>query len=366
MVRFGLSKWFGVGSAFVGEGFFSLFSKTLGAERPICEKLADPISAGGRKHEEEGSQAASEQNRSRGNSIRLGSQEGERYTVVLATKVHRLGTRIKATFERRWRRLKKNYFHMLLNRHLSQEAKSDREFLKKAREKHHHEYNGKKEPLITIVVLTYHRSKVLVERTIPSILRQTYKNFEVIVAGDCCTDDTEERMREITDPRVTFYNLPYRYKYPKDKEKMRLIQGFGAHAAALERAKGSWVAYMDDDDVADPHHLESLLNFAVSREFEFVFARHRVEKQSGVWIDEPLKAQAPTGYPPFTGNVIPHRTVLYRRYLRLFRPTPDNMRFNIGGDQYTWLRMGRAGVNSGFLPKVVAKKHLRAAYSSIE
>src|SRR5260370_22450535 len=55
-------------------------------------------------------------------------------------------------------------------------------------------------PLVTVIVTTYNRSRLLTERCIPSILGQTYDNLELIVVGDGCTDDTEELVSQLNDP----------------------------------------------------------------------------------------------------------------------------------------------------------------------
>ena len=87
------------------------------------------------------------------------------------------------------------------------------------------------EPLVTIRIPTYVRSRLLVERALPSIARQTYQNFEVIVVGDGCTNDTAERIEAFGDPRVRFVNLPYRYPYPDDPEDRWTVAGAGSNAA---------------------------------------------------------------------------------------------------------------------------------------
>ena len=71
------------------------------------------------------------------------------------------------------------------------------------------------QPLVSVNVATYNRAKLLTERCIPSVLGQTYDNLELIVVGDGCTDETEELVAEIDDPRLTFVNLP-RDSYPED------------------------------------------------------------------------------------------------------------------------------------------------------
>ena len=60
------------------------------------------------------------------------------------------------------------------------------------------------EPLISIRIATRNRSKTLIDKAIKSILKQTYQNFEVIIVGDYCTDDTEQRIKGLGDKRIQF------------------------------------------------------------------------------------------------------------------------------------------------------------------
>ena len=60
--------------------------------------------------------------------------------------------------------------------------------------------------LVSVVIATYNRSNVL-RLAIETVLWQTYTNWEIVVVGDCCTDDTAEVVASFKAPRVRFYNL---------------------------------------------------------------------------------------------------------------------------------------------------------------
>ena len=122
---------------------------------------------------------------------------------------------------------------------------------------------GESDPLVTIRIPTYVRSGLLVERALRSIARQTHQNFEVIVVGDGCTNDTAERIEEFGDPRISSVNLPYRYPYPEDPEHRWSVAGAPGVNAATELARGSWLAMLNDDDEFEPQHLECLLETPV-------------------------------------------------------------------------------------------------------
>jgi len=105
-------------------------------------------------------------------------------------------------------------------------------------------------PRVTILIPTYDWSQVL-PFAIRSALAQSEGDFELIVVGDGCTDDTAEVVASFSDPRVRWHALP---------------ENSGGQAApnnaGLGLARGGWVAYLGHDDVWHPHHLETLLRAA--------------------------------------------------------------------------------------------------------
>ncbi|MFI5174004.1 MAG: glycosyltransferase family 2 protein [Terriglobia bacterium] len=95
------------------------------------------------------------------------------------------------------------------------------------------------------IILPTHRRPHTVGYSIQSVLRQTYPSFHLHVVGDGCDSNTESIVRSFVDPRVHFY--PFR----KGK-------GFGyVHRnVVLRQTSGEYVAYIADDDLWFPDHLE--------------------------------------------------------------------------------------------------------------
>src|SRR5213593_1427755 len=62
-------------------------------------------------------------------------------------------------------------------------------------------------PSVSVFIPTYNWSTVL-PYSIGSVLRQTFTDFELLVVGDGCTDDSAEVVAAIDDPRVRWINLP--------------------------------------------------------------------------------------------------------------------------------------------------------------
>ena len=67
-------------------------------------------------------------------------------------------------------------------------------------------------PLISVCIPTFNRAKILMERAVDSVFSQSYQNFELIIIGDNCTDDTTKLLSKIKDRRLIFENLKERKK----------------------------------------------------------------------------------------------------------------------------------------------------------
>jgi hypothetical protein len=102
-------------------------------------------------------------------------------------------------------------------------------------------------PRVTVIIAAYNCSHTL-KCALTTVLGQSYPDFEVLVIGDCCTDDSEQVVAAFDDPRVHWFNLP-----------QRVGSQSGPNNEGLRRARGDCIAYLGQDDLWFPWHLESLL-----------------------------------------------------------------------------------------------------------
>jgi len=100
-------------------------------------------------------------------------------------------------------------------------------------------------PRVTVVMATFNWSSVL-PYSIGSVLDQTFTDFELLVVGDDCTDDSAEVVGAIEDPRVRWTNL-----------EARAGHQFGPNNEGIRQARGEFIAYLGHDDLWLPHHLAS-------------------------------------------------------------------------------------------------------------
>jgi glycosyltransferase involved in cell wall biosynthesis len=102
------------------------------------------------------------------------------------------------------------------------------------------------QPFITIVIPTYNRLP-LVRQAIASVLGQTYGNWELIIVDDGSGDDTVKIIRSIPDPRIRVLELPH-------CGNIAVLRNTGVKAGS-----GSWLAFLDSDDIWVPQKLEMQL-----------------------------------------------------------------------------------------------------------
>lgn len=90
-------------------------------------------------------------------------------------------------------------------------------------------------PKVSVVIPTHNRAHLLA-RALQSILRQTYRNIEILVVDDGSTDQTTHTVGSFNDSRIVY---------------IRSAQNKGAAAArniGINAAEGEFVAFQDSDD----------------------------------------------------------------------------------------------------------------------
>ncbi len=102
-------------------------------------------------------------------------------------------------------------------------------------------------PRVSVIIATYNWSSVL-RLAIESVLLQTYPDFELLVVGDACTDDSEEVVSAFSDPRVSWTNLP-----------ANSGSQHGPNNYGIQSSRGEYIAYLGTDDLWYRTHLESLI-----------------------------------------------------------------------------------------------------------
>lgn len=104
------------------------------------------------------------------------------------------------------------------------------------------------QPLVTVCIPTFNRRSLLAA-SLGSVLAQPFDDVEIIVSDNASTDDTEEYVRSIDDPRLTYDRLD---------ENIGL---FGNLTRALQLGGGRYRVVLPDDDLMLPGNLEAKTAF---------------------------------------------------------------------------------------------------------
>ncbi len=102
-------------------------------------------------------------------------------------------------------------------------------------------------PLVSIVMPAYNAEKYIAE-SVNSILTQTYKNFELLIADDCSTDRTREILSAFNDSRISFHPNETNQGYLKTCNKL------------FSLCNGELVTFQDADDISVYDRIEKQVN----------------------------------------------------------------------------------------------------------
>ena len=155
------------------------------------------------------------------------------------------------------------------------------------------------EPRVSIIIPTYNWSSVL-RLAIRSVLWQTEQNFELLVIGDGCTDDSEEVVKAFGDARIRWHNLP------KNSGSQSAPNNMG-----LALARGPYIAYLGHDDVWHPEHLRSMFSAIESARADVASSLVEMIGPKGTNFRQITGIYPADGYDGATG--LPPSGLLHRR-----------------------------------------------------
>ena len=138
----------------------------------------------------------------------------------------------------------------------------------------------KNQPLVSIVMPTKDR-EYIIPRAIRSIIEQTYKNWELLVINDG-GKDIKHVIDEFADSRIKYINLEKNYG-------KSYANNFG-----IKKSGGKIIAYLDDDDILHPNHLELSVSYLLKYPSRHVVYSdyikvHSIPNKTGVYF--PLKKE---------------------------------------------------------------------------
>jgi glycosyltransferase involved in cell wall biosynthesis len=185
-------------------------------------------------------------------------------------------------------------------------------------------------PRVSVIIPTYNRAK-LISEAVESVLRQTYKPYEIIVVDDGSTDNTEEVLKKY-EGKITY--LRQRNSGPSRTRNN-----------GIRAATGELIGFLDSDDIWLPQKLEAQVKFQAGKRdvglvasayyrHDIVLDTQTIERQKTSTLGELTFADF------LVKNRIATPTVLARKEC-FDRLGMFNERYIFAEDYDMWLRIAR-------------------------
>ena len=130
---------------------------------------------------------------------------------------------------------------------------------------------------ISVIIPTYNRKKYI-KRAIDSVIRQSYKPFEIIVIDDGSTDGTYELIKQ---------------SYSSSQISLKKQKNNGVSSArnkGIKLANGDWIAFLDSDDEWFENKLELQVR-EIKKSKTFICHTNEIWIRNGIRVNQMKKHQ---------------------------------------------------------------------------
>ena len=156
--------------------------------------------------------------------------------------------------------------------------------------------------LVSIITPIFN-SEIYISETIESVINQTYTNWELILIDDNSTDKTIEIVNQFIEKN----------------NRIKLLRNKTNLGAAITRnkgiiiAKGSYITFLDSDDLWKPNKLEKQINFMQKEMCDISFSSYEQIDEFGKPLNKRIKALPVLSYKKcLKSNYIGNLTGMYK------------------------------------------------------
>lgn len=198
---------------------------------------------------------------------------------------------------------------------------------------------GNQSPLVSVIMPVYNAGGFLTQ-AIESILKQTYKNWELIIVDDASTDNSWKT--------ITYFQKLYPKKIRAfQTPKQTNAAGNGATNYGMKYAKGTFIARMDADDISLPKRLEKQVVYMLSHpELILLGTQATVINQTGKIIGQKIMPTTHQEIYKQYGVFHPmiHPSVMIRKKLLPNKKRIYEMKWGTNDDYYTFFKLLNHGL----------------------
>lgn len=192
---------------------------------------------------------------------------------------------------------------------------------------------------VSIIMPAYNSAR-FIRHAVESVLAQTYTDWELLIVDDCSSDNTEQVVSAIKDPRIRY---------------MRNEQNMGAASTrnrALRQAEGRYIAFLDSDDLWTPDKLEKQIAFMKQHDYAFTFANYQIIQEDGTPTNKVLHMPLSLSYHQYLKNTaIGCLTVVIDKQKTGYFEMPN---IKSSHDMALWLLIMKRGFKAYAIPECLA------------
>lgn len=200
-------------------------------------------------------------------------------------------------------------------------------------------------PLVSVIIPTFNRSSVI-QRSVQSVLSQSYSNLELIIVDDGSTDDTLNLLSSFEeDKRVRVFS--------QNNHGVSQARNF-----AIKKAKGEYISFLDSDDEWLINKLEKQIDFILANP-EYLWC-HTEE----IWIRNGIRVNPKKKHSKGGGNqfipslsmcmISPSTVLIHKSIFKKFGMFRED--YPVCEDYDLWLKIS-SQLEIGFIETAQIKKY---------
>ena len=125
------------------------------------------------------------------------------------------------------------------------------------------------------IIIPVYNSQKFIKKAIDSVLKQSFKNWRLIIVDDASTDDTLKILEKIRG------KLEFKRKIIILKNNINMGQAFSRNRG-LKHSSSKFITFLDSDDFWDKNKLKKQLKFMVNNNYDFTYTDYKIIKNNQI------------------------------------------------------------------------------------
>lgn len=196
------------------------------------------------------------------------------------------------------------------------------------------------QPLVSIIMPAYNAER-FIEKSIESVLHQSYKNWELLIINDFSKDSTQTIIENYLkkDNRIKLFNQENNRGVAESRNK------------GIKISKGKYIAFLDSDDLWENNKLEIQIEYMLKNKVYMTYTQYSHITENGGFIKDIEIPKSLNYKQALKGNKIGCLTVVIDKE-KIGKIQMPNLKHE---DYATWLNILKKGITAYGIPKNLAQ-----------